>query len=237
MMNNMKQGFTLAEVLITLVIIGVIAAITIPSLMNKTNEQDTVVAVKKAYSILGQAYQRVVAENGEIIPSTLSSNGTEATKAFGDIFAKQLNTQKVCGMSTDEDCFAKSYKFFNGTGDNNYNAASTFYKIRLNDGMSVVFSKHDNSYDRAGDSDPLSHIIVYADVDINGDKGPNTYGKDVFFFYITKYGVVPNGTPDDTASQFSACHTYGYSCTAWVIAKGNVDYVFCVYIFSLKKFL
>ena len=142
MMNNMKQGFTLAEVLITLVIIGVIATITIPSLMNKTNEQDTVVAVKKAYSILGQAYQRVVAENGEIIPSTLGSNGTESTKAFGVIFAKPLNTQKVCGMSTDEDCFVKSYKFFNGTGDNNYNATSTFYKIRLNDGMSVVFSKH-----------------------------------------------------------------------------------------------
>ena len=56
-----KFGFTLAEVLITLVIIGVIAAITIPPLMNKTNEQYTVVAVKKAYFILSQAYQRVVA--------------------------------------------------------------------------------------------------------------------------------------------------------------------------------
>ncbi len=58
---EIRKGFTLAEVLITLVIIGVIAAITIPPLMNKTNEQDTVVAVKKAYSILSQAYQRVVA--------------------------------------------------------------------------------------------------------------------------------------------------------------------------------
>ena len=58
---EIRKGFTLAEVLIALVIIGVIAAITIPPLMNKTNEQYTVVAVKKAYFILSQAYQRVVA--------------------------------------------------------------------------------------------------------------------------------------------------------------------------------
>ncbi len=44
---NLKNGFTLAEVLITLVIIGVIAALTISALMNKTNEQETVLAVKR----------------------------------------------------------------------------------------------------------------------------------------------------------------------------------------------
>lgn len=58
MKNN---GFTLAEVLITLVIIGVIAALTIPALINKTNEQDTVTSVKKAYTILSQAYQKTIA--------------------------------------------------------------------------------------------------------------------------------------------------------------------------------
>ena len=89
---NLKNGFTLAEVLITLVIIGVIAALTIPALMNKTNEQETVVAVKKAYSVLGQAYQRVIAENGEIIPSSLGENATDATKTLGIMFAKQLST-------------------------------------------------------------------------------------------------------------------------------------------------
>ena len=44
---GIRKGFTLAEVLITLVIIGVIAALMIPALMNKTNEQETVVAVKR----------------------------------------------------------------------------------------------------------------------------------------------------------------------------------------------
>lgn len=47
---GIKRGFTLAEVFITLVVIGIIVAITIPSLINKTNEQETVVGVKNAYS-------------------------------------------------------------------------------------------------------------------------------------------------------------------------------------------
>lgn len=64
-----RNGFTLAEVLITLVIIGIIAAMTIPSLINKTNEQETVSALKKTYSSLSQAYQKIFAENGEITPA------------------------------------------------------------------------------------------------------------------------------------------------------------------------
>ena len=49
---NGFRGFTLAEVLITLVIIGVIASMTIPTLMNKTNKQEYVSRLKKAYSTL-----------------------------------------------------------------------------------------------------------------------------------------------------------------------------------------
>ncbi|MDD3237319.1 MAG: prepilin-type N-terminal cleavage/methylation domain-containing protein [Candidatus Gastranaerophilales bacterium] len=60
-----KKAFTLAEVLITLVIIGVIAAITIPSLLNKTNQQEYRVGAKKAYSVLSQAAQHYYADTGQ----------------------------------------------------------------------------------------------------------------------------------------------------------------------------
>ena len=50
-----KLGFTLAEVLITLVIIGVIAAMTVPTLMNNTNAQEFRSALKKAISVANQA--------------------------------------------------------------------------------------------------------------------------------------------------------------------------------------
>ena len=68
--------------------------------------------------------------------------------------------------------------------------------MRLSDGMSLAFSAHNNSYSSYGDTEPLSHVIATIYVDINGDKGPNTVGKDFFSFYITKYGRVPAGTPD-----------------------------------------
>ncbi|MBP7212243.1 prepilin-type N-terminal cleavage/methylation domain-containing protein, partial [bacterium] len=53
-MNNSKTAFTLAEVLITLGIIGIVAALTIPTLMNKSQKQQTVTALKKSYSTFSQ---------------------------------------------------------------------------------------------------------------------------------------------------------------------------------------
>lgn len=224
-MNKRFDGFTLAEVLITLVIIGVIAAMTIPSLMNKTNEQETVVAVKKAYSVLGQAYQKMVAENGEINPSTL---GDSPVETFGDMIVKHLNVQKVCGTSTDGDCFSTenggACKYFEGIVWVNMNSFAPLYKIRLNDGMSVAIYVG-NVYESHGNSEPLNNVYGYFCVDVNGDKGPNTLGKDTFFFHITKYGVFPTGSPDDTSSPLSTCRTNGNSCTAWVVTKGNMDYL------------
>ena len=222
----MKKGFTLAEVLITLVIIGVIAAMTIPTLMNKTNEQETVTAVKKAYSVLGQAYQKVIAENGEIIPSELGNSQAEATVKMGDMFAKHLSVAKNCGMSTTGDCFADTaYKWFNGSNWGNVNVFTDRYKIRLNDGMAMTVSAW-NVGSVWGTSTSLKNGIGFIQIDVNGDKSPNVVGKDVFTFYITKNGVVPAGTLEETnIHTLSTCKTYGGGCTAWVIAKGNMDYL------------
>ena len=65
MMKTTKHGFTLAEVLTTLMVIGVVAAMTIPTLMNSTNDQQLRVAYKKAMSVLGQAVQLMVAKEVE----------------------------------------------------------------------------------------------------------------------------------------------------------------------------
>ena len=59
-----KSAFTLAEVLITLGIIGVVAALTIPSLIQKYEEKQTVSQVKKAYSEISQAYMSAVQGEG-----------------------------------------------------------------------------------------------------------------------------------------------------------------------------
>ena len=221
----MKKGFTLAEVLITLVIIGVIAAMTIPTLINKTNEQKTVVAVKKAYSTVSQAYQKVIAENGEINVSELGNNDSEKTQKMGDMFAKHLSVAKNCGMSTDQDCFANGdYAYTNGDVITNINNDNNFYKIRLTNGMSVVI----RSYNKLtlGNNTSLENVIGDINIDINGDKGPNQLGKDYFNNFISQTGlIVPTGTPNDNACHISLCHEFGQGCSAWVIMKGNMDYL------------
>ena len=69
-----SYAFTLAEVLIVLGIIGIVAELTIPTLMNNVQNQVTVVTVKKAYSTLSQAYTMAVQDNG--IPDTWGGGGT-----------------------------------------------------------------------------------------------------------------------------------------------------------------
>lgn len=59
-------AFTLAEVLITLAIIGVVAAMTIPTLMQKTDRREKVAAVKSSYSQLSQAVKMATALNGNV---------------------------------------------------------------------------------------------------------------------------------------------------------------------------
>ena len=63
--TGLKQGFTLAEVLTTLMVIGVVAAMTIPTLLNSTDDQQHKVALKKAVSVLSQAYQLNIAKEFE----------------------------------------------------------------------------------------------------------------------------------------------------------------------------
>lgn len=58
-MNKKKKGFTIAEVLITLMAIGIIAAITIPMLLNSIRNKDRQVAFKKSVSVLSEAIQQV----------------------------------------------------------------------------------------------------------------------------------------------------------------------------------
>ncbi|MDD3238145.1 MAG: type II secretion system protein [Candidatus Gastranaerophilales bacterium] len=218
-----KSAFTLAEVLITLVIIGVIAAMTIPSLLNKTNEQESVSAVKKAYSTLSQAHNMVMSQDG-FDPTDYASDA-ESTKAYGDLVVKYLNVEKNCGMTSDGDCFpAVTYKYLNGNNHGSLNLSSSYYKVRLNDNMSFSLYLY-FTYEYFGSTPALKNVFGLIVIDVNGNKGPNTFGKDTFNFELTKYGVMPAGSPKDIGVPMTGCKTDGGPCTAWVILKGNMDYL------------
>jgi prepilin-type N-terminal cleavage/methylation domain-containing protein len=62
--QNKNSGFTLAEVLITLAIVGVIAALTIPAVVKNYQKTQIISKLKKVYSAINQAYNMSQAENG-----------------------------------------------------------------------------------------------------------------------------------------------------------------------------
>ena len=74
--------------LITLVIIGVIAAITVPTLINKTNKQEYVSKLKKTYSTLAQATNLIIAEEGT--PKASVGGWASSAKNIYDLYKKHL---------------------------------------------------------------------------------------------------------------------------------------------------
>lgn len=233
-MKNSNKGFTLAEVLITLGIIGVVAALTIPTLMQNANERATVTALKKAYSTLSNAYSLAVKEDGT--PDNWGLTVYNSPQILGNL-KPYLKVDKDC-TDGSQGCFSTgiAYIYLAASlgGDEIYDNAP-YPKLKLTDGTSVAGYAADPACNfKYGNSPALQNICGNYWVDINGYKKPNQWGKDLFMFYITKHGIIPWGTAQQTAVNGTFADTCkdkdsgtGWGCTAWVIYNDNMDYLHC----------
>ncbi len=87
---SQKNGFTLAEVLITLGIIGVVAALTIPTLVQNYQEKVTVNKVKKMYSTLSNAYELIKIDNGDYSQWGIGTDTKDDALSLREKFEKYL---------------------------------------------------------------------------------------------------------------------------------------------------
>ena len=170
-MKRINLAFTLAEVLITLGIIGVVTALTIPTLMKNYEKKVTIVKLKKAISVISQAYKHSVYDLGE--PDDIFNMGGSAY--FEQYWAPYLKILKYCNTASDCGYTASMpWKYPNGTkagfaviygdfGRTVYTPDGFVYMVRV----------------KAQASNTVKSRIVV--VDINGGAKPNMYGKDVFF--------------------------------------------------------
>ncbi len=170
-------GFTLAEVLITLAIIGVVAAMTIPSVIVNTNQQEFKTGLKKAVSVLNQAITMNVAlENITPADLTVSATDTRTGGSLMHYLAQRLNIIKE----------TNSYSY--GSQKN-----AAFYTA---DGMRFEFPESPNATGMAGTgtwgntkcSSATPCMVV---VDVNGDKKPNPQTDNTGVYL----------TPDPTSSR------------------------------------
>lgn len=91
-----RIAFTLAEVLITLGIIGVVAALTLPTVIKNYQKHVTITRLQKAYSILGQVAQKSIADNGSIdLVAGEAVNATTVETFFATYWLPYFNGVKV----------------------------------------------------------------------------------------------------------------------------------------------
>lgn len=218
-----RAAFTLAEVLITLGIIGVVAAMTMPSLIQNYQEKATVTKLKKCYSLVSQAYVSILNDEG----------GSDTLQAGDDLemmekFGKYLKYQKTCGRN--KGCFPNvTYKSVTGNGYSKWEDYTTDRsRAILTDGTLIMFNK--SALWRGNEGNYL-YAQIY--VDINGFKGPNQLGRDFFYFYINPEKIVPGGAKaleeKNEGQKFTknCIQQNGYACAAWVIYNENMDYLHC----------
>ena len=239
-----RVGFTLAEVLITLGIIGVVAAMTIPGLMSKYQEIVTVNKLKKIYSTLSQAMRLSVLEYGTpdgwgITERDAGNNVSESEyKAKNAILVRDklfYNVKKIqnCDDAKNQDAcgVADTYKYLDGTideglGSRKGQGGSLAAAMASISGTTIMVAANAGRFSPRG-SGELQDTYAIITVDLNGPKPPNVYGKDLFPFYLTNQNIMPVGTRGETAWPFRRCLTKGYGCTAWVIENKNMEYLKC----------
>ena len=151
-------AFTLAEVLITLGIIGVVAAMTMPSLIQNYKRQQATARIKKFVSVINQAL--ISAENDLGAREDWVIEGDASTEGNSDYAYNFLNTYIKPYIKSDD---IEKRRLFG------MNMAT----LRFVDG-SQMSVKVGACYD-----------IFY---DINGEKGPNEKGRDIFVFILCKNG-------------------------------------------------
>lgn len=159
------RAFTLAEVLITLGIIGIVAALTIPTLMNNAQDQQYKTAYKKAYSAASQAWQQGTT-NGDIIARASWTDGATRASNFNG-FKQYFKVALDCNSNDISKCWDTN-------GDTYYggcpmNTAPAFIDI-----SGIAWAICANSSNSGWGPD--------MEIDINGLKKPNKFGQDRFVF-------------------------------------------------------
>lgn len=201
----MKKGFTLAEVLITLGIVGIIAAMTVPAVMKNYKNKVYVAQLQKVYSQVADAARSIMNdENTDNFYSTTAGTKNSCSNpdagiceaGAGYFLNKYFKVIKkncgIVGSPNANSCVIPRYKSIDGR---DADTVGGDYCVQTTNGASIcmVLSKRSSTTT----AQPLRSFI---NVDINGVAEPNITGRDVFYFEI-----LPNGVVEDHSKNENDC--------------------------------
>lgn len=232
---NGQKAFTLAEVLITLAIIGVVAAVTMPTLIQQYKERETVARVNQFYSMFSQAYQMAILEHGTFDQWGLkawgdtiqnedgsyrySDNAIESSNKFFEIMSKYLKYVSYTPFTTDP------ISDPNGIS----NAYMTKEGVQLANGIAIRMAWI-NSENACKTSNRCGDIYFVTDAGPLSEKRAdgNVYRrKQTFAFMLEKDKIVPPGADNNIFKQYCLPGNSNVHCTGWVIKNKNMDYLHC----------
>ena len=186
----MKKAFTLAEVLITLAIIGVVAAMTIPTLISDYQKKEYVARLQKAHSVLINGFKLMLATEGvdtirqsNFAKELETSDGSSVTNeslllSIQNNLTKYFKITDACYGLEENACsfYSAEYKALNG-GEMGKLISATYFS--LTDGATYVLM-------------PFIYTQSFASymyIDVNGTAGPNKLGRDLFMYYLVDVGT------------------------------------------------
>ena len=231
MSGNIRcAAFTLAEVLITLAIIGIVAALTIPTLITNYQKKQTVTKLKQTYSVLSQAITMAQVARGDMANYDLGYF-YKVSSMDPSFNRKEYLTNFFLNYIKPYVKVAEDYGYKVGTTDLDYPARShADYYFKLQSGVLVAISFSTGCYNYLPEGNACDEQGSYYEsliflVDINGFEPPNTQGKDIFWMNVSTstgkfqfYGA--NINYSSRASLLKACKNAGYLCGNLIMYDG-----------------
>ena len=179
-----KKGFTLAEVLITLSIIGVVAAMTTPSLVGGYQKAKVGPSIRKFMSTLENANEYLLADKeSNTISGAVGSNSTEYLTELQKYVEGSIDDKKMNG-------FTPKPKYFSGTEDI-ADIEIPVYSLKAGDAFAISLTAPDTTNVKGSYKGKVGRIYY----DINGfNIKPNKIGRDIFVLALDNAGsLIPEG--------------------------------------------
>jgi prepilin-type N-terminal cleavage/methylation domain-containing protein len=176
-LSKKYKAFTLAEVLLTLLIIGVVASLVIPNLINDTQDAELKVAWKKAYGTIAQTYKLARLDDPTVVSGYNCSDGSG--KNFYNALKNTMGYTKECIRHTFGNCWAD-----NGVSPDSsvYDPSCPYFKLDRQDDSAAFVARDGTFWLLYGNGTTINCPILA--IDLNGNKGPNQWGTDVLSMRI-----------------------------------------------------